>query len=104
MSEDRPVNRRGFFREAIRELLRNAEKAAEPFADALKQFEVQTDTQESTPKLPRYAGPGRLPADVWLRPPGALPESKFRETCSRCGRCAEVCPAQCIKIDPTGLK
>ena len=26
----------------------------------------------------------------------------FRETCSRCRKCVEVCPVQCIKIDSTG--
>ncbi len=27
-----------------------------------------------------------------LRPPGAIPESKFLATCNRCGRCVKVCP------------
>jgi len=39
-----------------------------------------------------------------IRPPGALPERQFRETCSRCGECVKVCPVQCIKIDSTGVK
>ena len=34
----------------------------------------------------------------YLRPPGALPEQEFLETCIRCGQCAEVCPNQCIKF------
>ena len=33
-----------------------------------------------------------------LRPPGAEPEDIFLATCARCGKCAEVCPANCIKI------
>lgn len=32
-----------------------------------------------------------------LRPPGALPEKKFLETCYRCGNCVEVCPARAIR-------
>ena len=32
-----------------------------------------------------------------LRPPGALPESAFLETCYRCGNCVDVCPAEAIK-------
>ena len=32
-----------------------------------------------------------------LRPPGALPESEFLDTCYRCGNCVDVCPAQAIK-------
>ena len=42
-------------------------------------------------------GPG-----TWLRPPGALAvDEQFTGACSRCGKCAEVCPAQCIRIDET---
>lgn len=32
-----------------------------------------------------------------LRPPGALPEKKFRDTCYRCGNCISVCPAKAIR-------
>ncbi len=32
-----------------------------------------------------------------LRPPGALPEDEFLETCFRCGSCADRCPAQAIQ-------
>lgn len=31
-----------------------------------------------------------------LRPPGALAEEEFLASCSRCGRCVKVCPAQCL--------
>ncbi len=31
-----------------------------------------------------------------LRPPGARPEEEFLARCSRCGRCAKVCPAECL--------
>ncbi len=31
-----------------------------------------------------------------LRPPGAVEESRFAETCQRCGKCVEVCPARAI--------
>lgn len=40
-----------------------------------------------------------LPDVVHLRPPGALPEETFADTCSRCGKCVEVCPANAIKLD-----
>jgi len=33
----------------------------------------------------------------WLRPPGALPESQFLSTCTRCTACQEVCPYQSIR-------
>jgi polyferredoxin len=32
-----------------------------------------------------------------LRPPGALEETEFLTSCSRCGRCIKVCPSQCIQ-------
>ncbi|MCK6455409.1 MAG: 4Fe-4S dicluster domain-containing protein [Phycisphaerae bacterium] len=33
-----------------------------------------------------------------LRPPGALPEREFLDTCYRSGACADVCPAKCIRL------
>ena len=33
-----------------------------------------------------------------LRPPGAVPESEFLETCFRCGNCADACPADAIAL------
>ncbi len=33
----------------------------------------------------------------WLRPPGALRESEFLTTCTRCTACQEVCPYQSIR-------
>src|SRR5688572_17207062 len=32
-----------------------------------------------------------------LRPPGALPEKDFLDTCYRCGNCVDVCPARAIR-------
>ena len=32
-----------------------------------------------------------------LRPPGALPEDAFLETCKRCGHCMAACPADAIR-------
>lgn len=32
-----------------------------------------------------------------LRPPGALPEDDFLDTCYRCGTCLAVCPADAIR-------
>lgn len=33
-----------------------------------------------------------------IRPPGAILEKDFLDTCSRCGKCIEVCPQKSIKF------
>ncbi|HTL28308.1 MAG TPA: 4Fe-4S dicluster domain-containing protein [Tepidisphaeraceae bacterium] len=94
-----PVNRRRFFREGIRELLRPLANAIDPVHEAVKQFEAMSGPLSSPP-----AAPKKVELQLWLRPPGALRDLDFRETCSRSGECVSVCPASCIKIDPTGAK
>ncbi len=37
-----------------------------------------------------------------LRPPGAILEDDFLDTCIRCGSCVEVCPADAIRAEPLG--
>lgn len=93
MPSKRPINRRGFFREGLRELLKPVANAIEPIETFSRHF---ANLQERTSRKPALK--------ILLRPPGALPEQKFLETCKRCGDCAKVCPAQCIKIDATGVK
>ncbi len=111
MREDEPpINRRHFFRQGLRELLRPLSKAAAPLEEAIRQIGALSDrleddiavskTAATTPTLSSAAAILALP----IRPPGALHEQKFRETCSRCGECVRVCPVQCIKIDPAGVK
>lgn len=34
----------------------------------------------------------------YLRPPGALREKLFMQSCINCGVCAQVCPTECIKF------
>ena len=33
-----------------------------------------------------------------MRPPGAIREREFLETCHRCGKCVEACPAEAIRL------
>jgi ferredoxin-type protein NapG len=48
--------------------------------------------------LAMFAAQSRsLPADA-LRPPGALPESKFLSACVRCGLCVRACPYDTLKL------
>jgi len=109
--DDRPFNRRSFFREGLKHLLRPIQNVAGPLEDVIKQLsamDLETDAavahQKSKVAQPPTPPPFSLMIATPIRPPGALPEQKFRETCSRCGECVKVCPVQCIKIDSTGLK
>src|SRR5262245_17631171 len=96
MSLDRKVGRRHFFREALRELLNRTASAMEPVQEALRHLELVPE-EGSKPTIKSRN------ERHWLRPPGALfPDQGFRDTCSGCRACVEICPAQCIKIDSSG--
>jgi len=96
MSDNRPVDRRSFFRDGLRELLKPLTKAAEPIERALREFE------SLAPRTP--ATSNQIRREHWIRPPGALLEADFLATCSRCAVCVSVCPANCIKIDTSGVR
>lgn len=50
---------------------------------------------QATDMLGQVAGPA--PRDrTRLRPPGAIDEARFLETCYRCGNCVDICPAEAI--------
>ena len=69
--DQRDLQRRDFFRDA-------ASRMIEPLVDYL---------------APAVERPVRRQT---LRPPGAIEESRFVDTCRRCGACVEVCPAEAI--------
>src|SRR5688572_26031274 len=92
--DERPIDRRRFFREGFRELFKPLSKAIDPIERVAKEL--------GNLERPELYGARPAKPKPLVRPPGALPEQQFLETCSRCGKCAEVCPAQCIKLDPTG--
>lgn len=75
-SDDRgPVDRRRFFREGLARLVNPVARIVQ---DRL---------------------PISLPVTrVTLRPPGALIEAEFLDTCFRCGSCADACPANAIAL------
>ena len=106
--EEKPLNRRSFFRDGLFEMLKPLAKPIErkiaPFERLAEQFSQfdETGMLPSPPARrspPPHYPPLSLPV---LRPPGALAEEKFLETCTRCGHCVSVCPASAIRIDETG--
>ncbi len=40
---------------------------------------------------------GKRPSGMTLRPPGAVGEDEFLAACTRCFKCSNVCPNDCIK-------
>jgi ferredoxin len=47
---------------------------------------------------------GLLRSSCLVRPPGALPEKMFLETCVRCGACFQACPNNVLQPVPMGGK
>ena len=97
MADDRRMNRRNFFRNGFRELLK-------PVVESLDEKLVELG--KLAPELGALAGATpaepakRLPfALAFLRPPGALPEEDFLAKCSSCGACVAACPADAITIN-----
>lgn len=105
--DDKPMPRRRFFREGLRELLKPLAEMAKPLEEVVRQLD-QLERMGGGVADPYHSPAAPVPSHAetehWLRPPGALAERDFLDTCSRCGECVRVCPAQCIKIDYSGAK
>jgi ferredoxin-type protein NapG len=127
MPDDKPIDRRRFFRAGFAELFKPLGKIARPLeqlAQGLSKLEQPTapnansgaktgvtDSGSDSAPAPRRgaaAGFPRAPIPLqvndrpFLRPPGALDEPRFRDTCSKCGNCVAACPVQCIQLDKSG--
>jgi ferredoxin-type protein NapG len=102
---DNPIRRRDFFRRGLVELFKPIDKAMEPVARVARQFS-QLDQGTPAPAEVPPPAPAPPPTEedmVHLRPPGALEEERFLNTCSRSGKCVEVCPVHAIRLDPYAL-
>ena len=103
--DEKPLDRRQFFRRGLGELLKPLAGALEPLTKTLGEIErLDRGTKPAAGlALPGPAAastrPATLPLDLWLRPPGAGREADFANKCSRCGVCVRVCPAECIKLE-----
>ena len=104
MPDDPPINRRAFFRQGLREMLKPLARAAGPLEQVIQQIGAMDDEVAAATAHQQSTRAAANPLAAVLRPPGALPEAQFRDACSRCGECVRVCPAQCINIDPAGLR
>ena len=110
--DDKPIDRRKFFRRGLKELINPLAKAIAPLekmANQIGSMEAQiAKQQEKQPAKPKLVvkPPTRTvsTAPVWLRPPGAIVEELFAKTCTQTGECVNVCPVKCISIDSTRKK
>jgi len=98
--DDRQMDRRRFFRVGLRELLKPLAQSAAPLERVLKEFE--SIGREFGEVAKAAAASHERASRHWIRPPGAADEATFAQTCSKCGICAQVCPANAIKIDSSG--
>jgi ferredoxin-type protein NapG len=91
------MDRRRFFRRGLSELIR-------PIASAISPLERVARKLAEMESTIAHRSVGKIAPDLWLRPPGALAEKQFVQTCRRSGKCVEACPAKCIKLDAGGEK
>jgi ferredoxin-type protein NapG len=80
MPDDKPIDRRRFFREGLRGLFENVGRAANPVQLILKQLE---DVKQEFASLGADENHG----------------SSLR-ICSTCGNCVSICPVNAIHIEP----
>jgi ferredoxin-type protein NapG len=93
--DDAPMDRRKFFRRGLSELIR-------PLASAISPLERVARKIGEMESAPASRTIGKIAPNLWLRPPGAIAEKQFVQTCDRSNKCVEACPAKCIKLEPGG--
>lgn len=87
--------RRGFFAKLI---------------GAARELDAELTGEPDPSDAPRFVPPPVAPEPATTargraarRPPGALPEAAFADTCTRCGACIEACPEDTLALDAKGL-
>ncbi|MDA0841409.1 MAG: 4Fe-4S dicluster domain-containing protein [Planctomycetota bacterium] len=92
--KEKELDRRGFFDDMIRTVLRPAAEAIEKRMDRVKtSFSSQFEPHEHQGEHDHWDEPER-----YLRPPGAQHEHIFLEQCQRSGRCVDACPVGAIQF------
>jgi ferredoxin-type protein NapG len=94
--ENEALERRQFFSQLFR---RGAKPIASLLDKKLSKAQKLADMIEQD-QLAESAKSAEAPASPLLRPPGALPEDKFVNTCSMTGQCVRACPVRAIKQTP----
>ena len=107
--EREDVNRRSFFTEGFRHMLKPLADVVEARLDKAnlpdwEEYERGKDSYH--PPSPDEARFSPLPDRPVLRPPGALGEDQFLQTCMVSGQCVSSCPVSAIKVtmDPDPMK
>lgn len=91
MSKDDPrISRSDFFRSGGKRAFEGLFRAVRDGAAAL--------VEQAPRPIPSSAASFGL-----LRPPGALPEAEFLETCLRCGKCIDACPPMALFPAPDSM-
>lgn len=94
-----PVGRRTFFR---RLALFGLDRAEQSGRRALSRVQRIVGVSHGASESAGDARDTRIDHEHrLLRPPGALPEDEFVDTCSRCGKCVDACPADAIELEPS---
>jgi ferredoxin-type protein NapG len=117
-ADDKPIDRRRFFRAGLAELFKPLSKAMRPLeAMAHEIGKLEDPVAPAPPQIRRAQNtiaqnaradavapsePQGSISEHWVRPPGAREEQDFLDTCSRCGECVRACPVQAIKLDLDG--
>jgi ferredoxin-type protein NapG len=107
--EEGDVNRRSFFTEGFRHMLKPLADVVEARIEkvGLPDFdEYERGKGGYHSPSPDEAQFAPLPDRPVLRPPGALDEEQFLQTCMVSGQCVSACPVAAIKVtmDPDPMK
>lgn len=115
MSDDKPIDRRRFFRAGLAELFKPLSKAIRPLEaiaheigkleePAPPAYVPEIRRPQNTVAQTAYVEPSPPASEHWVRPPGARDEQEFLDTCSRCGECVRACPVNAIRLDANGVQ